>query len=393
VRERRNHPRVALGGNVEVTTCSGDKPEGRAAIVNCSRGGALMRLPSPKRRFFGGKAPGLAVQDSLTCVLRIPPAYQEIEVFAEVVRSNPDPEGDLVSLRFFCDVQEGRGHNLGVLRRLLGQAEESAVAPALRAAERPTARLPAQTPSAEEPSREARKSSRSRKKSARSRRLKSGSKRTPRRTSSRSRGVVEDAGKSPSTSRRSKRIASEGKRERASRARDEDASWELGPLPTNPASGVAEALKADLFADESWSNYLGTESSSPQVTKPNAKVRIVDHSPSESRTSRRIAKASSPSSASRERLVPVIYSSLGGPENGVYVRGNARLEGGQAKVRLPDHFAELVAEDTISVQITARGPCAGLYVARVVRQGFLVRELAGGTSDAPFDYLVLGTRA
>jgi len=56
------------------------------------------------------------------------------------------------------------------------------------------------------------------------------------------------------------------------------------------------------------------------------------------------------------------YGSLEGPENGVYVRG--RLTGSSV-IELPEHWAGLVHEDSITVQLTAIGKSQDLWVEDV----------------------------
>lgn len=56
------------------------------------------------------------------------------------------------------------------------------------------------------------------------------------------------------------------------------------------------------------------------------------------------------------------YGSLEGPENGVYVRG--RLTGSSV-IELPEHWAELVHEDSITVQLTPIGKAQDLWVEEV----------------------------
>jgi PilZ domain len=104
----------------------GQVPDQRASVLNCSRGGVLLRVPSPARALFKKLPPVLHPSDSVTCVLRMPPTYQEIEVFAEVVRvTRPrnDQDNLMVGLRFFYDVSR-RSHNdrhLQALNQVLGR--------------------------------------------------------------------------------------------------------------------------------------------------------------------------------------------------------------------------------------------------------------------------------
>jgi hypothetical protein len=89
----------------------------------------------------------------------------------------------------------------------------------------------------------------------------------------------------------------------------------------------------------------------------------------------------------------VVYASLEGGEAGTYYRGTAQLSGGTATIDLPEHFSLVTEEEGLTVQVTPRADCNGLYVAEVTTRTIVVRELMGGTSDARFDFLINGVRA
>lgn len=402
--ENRKRPRVAVGGNVEiVSVSSGAPPQGRASILNCSRSGALFRLESQRGLFRRGPSTNLSVQDSISCVMRMPPHYQNIEVLAEVVRVEEpaaDPKGVHVGVRFFLPEAPLRTDpNVAALRRVLGKAGVSEEEPAL--AESPTAetrrksrRLSGRTKSSRQERRPSRRTRRLPEMSAEA---------TPSKRSRRSTSSGTGSGTGEIKRKRSTRsdVYSEPKRpsRRASRRtlafEDPDLSDELGSEVLDSASHVAEALKSDLFREESWSNYLlgATLDDEPKAKKPKApKAKVsLDASGQSATIQRRVAKEAKPKPVPAPSS-PVVYSSLGGPENGLYVRGSARLTQGEARVRLPEHFGGLIDEHTLTVQVTPRGACQGLYVARATGRGLLVRELAEGSSDAPFDYLVLAQR-
>jgi hypothetical protein len=58
----------------------------------------------------------------------------------------------------------------------------------------------------------------------------------------------------------------------------------------------------------------------------------------------------------------LVYGSLEGPENGVYARG--RLTGSNV-IELPEYWAQLVHEDTITIQLTAIGRKQNLFVKNI----------------------------
>lgn len=107
--DRREHARFGVtGGNAEITQVSGPRgkrrPSDRARILNWSRGGLLLKLPSPRRRLLLFKQePALAPQDVIKCTLRLPPQYNDIDIAAEVVRVErcaDDPDQIQVGLSF-----------------------------------------------------------------------------------------------------------------------------------------------------------------------------------------------------------------------------------------------------------------------------------------------------
>jgi hypothetical protein len=89
----------------------------------------------------------------------------------------------------------------------------------------------------------------------------------------------------------------------------------------------------------------------------------------------------------------IVYAAPEGDEVGVYTRGRARLAGGEARVALGESFKWVAnPEIGLTVHLTPRGDCLGLYAETVTTEELVVRELGGGTSDVAFDYLVSGLR-
>ncbi len=88
----------------------------------------------------------------------------------------------------------------------------------------------------------------------------------------------------------------------------------------------------------------------------------------------------------------IVYVSLEGPEAGTYIRGTAQLIHGEAVIQLPEHFGMVTNEEGLTVQLTPRGNCNGLYVEEVSTKQIVVKELMNGKSDVKFDYLVQGIR-
>lgn len=96
-----------------------------------------------------------------------------------------------------------------------------------------------------------------------------------------------------------------------------------------------------------------------------------------------------PTDASRQ----IVYVCLEGGENGVYVRGSGHLENGRAEIDLPEHFALVAGEGGLTAHVTPRdGNARGYLYVQEVRPGHIIVAEAGGTSNARFDYLVMGVR-
>lgn len=89
----------------------------------------------------------------------------------------------------------------------------------------------------------------------------------------------------------------------------------------------------------------------------------------------------------------IVYASLEGGEAGTYYRGTAQLTEGTATIELPEHFRLVTEDDGLTVQVTPRADCNGLFVADVSTTRIVVKELQGGSSNARFDFCVNGVRA
>jgi hypothetical protein len=83
--------REVFGGNAQVRalrTKGYQSVAERARIVNWSRGGLLLKLPSPQRKLmFLKQDPCLAEGEQVLLTLRLPPAYRDIKVLGEVVHA------------------------------------------------------------------------------------------------------------------------------------------------------------------------------------------------------------------------------------------------------------------------------------------------------------------
>lgn len=77
----------------------------------------------------------------------------------------------------------------------------------------------------------------------------------------------------------------------------------------------------------------------------------------------------------------------------IHVSGRARLEDGRATVELDPEVTDMLArdgEDPYRVLVTPTTRCNGLAVTSKEAESFAVEELLDGSSDAEFDWLLIG---
>ncbi|MCA8924898.1 MAG: PilZ domain-containing protein [Planctomycetes bacterium] len=409
--ERREFTRHRTGGDLEITSVIGgaEPPNSRAALINCSRGGALFRLPAPSRGFFKKRvAAPLSARDSITCVLRLPPAYEPIEMFGEVVRVLPDrgePGQFEVGLRFFHDVSRRTVMDPlhDVLGRLLepGKLAAEAAAERQRRLENNVRRSPGRMPKAEEEEEEPLSCSEAAQLVAKtSQRLRARSARLPK---------VEDDEEQPlscseaarlvtKTSQRL-RASSSAETQRLRRAPSERqdaqatqrlrrASGRQDPQPTRRLRQVSGRVATSSSSRE-------RSASSRQATQPSQRLSL------DSSMARRLDDSqllesgvgATPSLAAWAQTRLHVASEprlldLGGQ---LGVRGRAVLRGGVAVVALPEAFAARVAGASLTVHLTPRGPAA-LYLAECAADRIVVHAVQRGSEPLEFDYLVLADR-
>ncbi len=83
------------------------------------------------------------------------------------------------------------------------------------------------------------------------------------------------------------------------------------------------------------------------------------------------------------------------PENLFQDYGEGTLSNGVAHISLDPIFSNSIQVDEehpIRVYVQLEGDCAGVYVTNKTKDGFTVKELAGGSSNANFTYTVVATR-
>jgi len=89
----------------------------------------------------------------------------------------------------------------------------------------------------------------------------------------------------------------------------------------------------------------------------------------------------------------IAYAALEGDEAGTYTRGSGRLQNGVARIALGETFGWVTNPDIgLTAQVTPRGDCNGIMVVSLTSEELIVQELAGGTGNAAFDFVVFGLR-
>jgi hypothetical protein len=81
------------------------------------------------------------------------------------------------------------------------------------------------------------------------------------------------------------------------------------------------------------------------------------------------------------------YSSLEGPEAGVYLRGKVE---GENVISLPEYWKDLVDQDTITVSITPVSNYANYYVSYIGEDKIIIEQEGGGIFN--FHYVIMGER-
>jgi hypothetical protein len=90
----------------------------------------------------------------------------------------------------------------------------------------------------------------------------------------------------------------------------------------------------------------------------------------------------------------IVYTSLEGPEAGMYFRGTVRVGAAPVTIEMPDHFTALVASETVTASVTPVGRCpGGLYVASRDGRRLVVARSSPDPGACECDFMVIGNRA
>ncbi|MEK9183343.1 MAG: hypothetical protein AAB849_02435 [Patescibacteria group bacterium] len=88
-----------------------------------------------------------------------------------------------------------------------------------------------------------------------------------------------------------------------------------------------------------------------------------------------------------------LYGLQSGQDKELVLSGSAQLENGVQKIEFSLLNQEVIDPDaSIKVSVTLTGEAKGVFVSEKNYQGFTVKELGGGTSNATFDWLVIAKR-
>jgi hypothetical protein len=90
-----------------------------------------------------------------------------------------------------------------------------------------------------------------------------------------------------------------------------------------------------------------------------------------------------------ETVTPVFTNSS--VESKIYDNGTINLVNGTAYVAFSSEYSSLLGVNPV-VTVSPNGECNGVYVASVDKNGFTVKELMGGTSNAPLSWIAVGNR-
>ncbi|MEW2332628.1 hypothetical protein AB0880_33140 [Micromonospora chersina] len=164
----------------------------------------------------------------------------------------------------------------------------------------------------------------------------------------------------------------------------------VGPATPPLASWSGGGISTfDLFA--SGAIYLGNSEASGYTISLNAATGVIKGKSKQFA----IDHPLDPPDATERRQL--IHAALEGPENGVYYRGEGRLENGAATVELPAYFEALTRTEGRTVHLTPvfedDEPVSALAAGRVRDGAFRVRTVDGSPASHAFHWQVTAIRA
>ena len=88
----------------------------------------------------------------------------------------------------------------------------------------------------------------------------------------------------------------------------------------------------------------------------------------------------------------LVYTGIEAAEVLLVHRGSDTLTNGERKIAFPAHFPAVSDARKVTAYVTPRGDCNGIFVKEVDKNSMTVKEIAGGKSSAPFDFIVFTIR-
>jgi hypothetical protein len=77
----------------------------------------------------------------------------------------------------------------------------------------------------------------------------------------------------------------------------------------------------------------------------------------------------------------------------VTTRGTGKLSNGESFITFKEAFKNLVSEnEAVNITITPTGETNGVFISKVTKEGFYVKENLNGRSNASFNWTAIGTR-
>lgn len=77
----------------------------------------------------------------------------------------------------------------------------------------------------------------------------------------------------------------------------------------------------------------------------------------------------------------------------ITTRGTANLNNGEAYISFKESFKNLVSEtETINITVTPNGETNGLYISRITKDGFYVKENKNGKNSVTLNWIAIGTK-
>ncbi len=81
------------------------------------------------------------------------------------------------------------------------------------------------------------------------------------------------------------------------------------------------------------------------------------------------------------------------PDANIVISGTSELKGGNASIVFDEAFKDMISQEIpINVIATPTSECNGIFVSGVTKEGFAVKELSSGRSNASFNWIAIGRR-